>query len=340
MTDSAGSIRPEFVDAVSPTPRSASSTTLAYLQLFRAPNVFTAIADVAMGFFITTQSLAQWPSFLLLIAASALVYTAGMVLNDVFDVEVDRLERPSRPLPSGRIDWAWAKSLGFQLLLIGIACGWLAGFSSRIALGPPWRSGLVVTALASTVLLYDAWAKKTWLGPLVMGSCRVLNVLLGMSLNATVITDEPQWIGFGTSHLMIAGGVGLYITGVTLFARGEAGDSPRAGLILGLLVMISGLALLALCPRWHLQAFDYRYEPKNTWPMALAMMSIWILRPALVAIRNPESRRVQAAIKHCILSLILLDAMVCSLVCSWPYAVGIAALLVPTLLLGRKIYST
>lgn len=337
MTQSAGPVRPEFLDIAPPKP---PSKTLAYLQLFRAPNVFTAIADVAMGFLITSKTLAQWPSFLLLVSTSALIYTAGMVLNDVFDVEMDRVERPSRPLPSGRVDWSWAKRLGCLMLFAGIACGWLAGYSSRIALGPPWRSGVVVTVLAMAVLLYDGWAKKTPLGPVVMGSCRALNVLLGMSLNAAVVNNEPQLLGFGTSHFLIAGGIGLYITGVTLFARSEATDSTRTGLIFGLLIMVSGLVVLALFPRWHPDSFDYRYEPNNTWPMALAMMSIWILRPALSAIRNPESRRVQAAIKHCILSLILLDAMVCSLVCTWPYAVGIVVLLVPTLLLGRKIYST
>jgi 4-hydroxybenzoate polyprenyltransferase len=70
------------------------------------------------------------------------------------------------------------------------------------------------------------------------------------------------------------------------------------------------------------------------------MISIWIVRRMLHAIWDPVPQRVQIAVKHCILSLILLDALVCSLVCNWPYAVGIAALLAPTLLLGRWIYST
>jgi 4-hydroxybenzoate polyprenyltransferase len=173
-----------------------------------------------------------------------------------------------------------------------------------------------------------------------MGICRGLNVLLGMSLNAAVVTDEPQWLGFGTSHLLIASGIGLYIVGVTCFARSEATTSPRSLLTLGVLIMTAGIAILALFPRWHLDSFPYRYEPKTTWPLALAMMSFWILRRALVAIRDPNPGRVQSAVKHCILSLILLDAMVCVLVCDWPYAVGIVSLLVPTLLLGRWVYST
>ena len=69
---------------------------LPYLQLFRAPNVFTAIADVAMGFLVVSRSLEAWGEFLLLAVASAALYTAGMVLNDVFDFEVDQRQRPHR----------------------------------------------------------------------------------------------------------------------------------------------------------------------------------------------------------------------------------------------------
>ena len=74
--------------------------------------------------------------------------------------------------------------------------------------------------------------------------------------------------------------------------------------------------------------------------MAWLMMSVWILRRALLALRDPNSGAVQGAVKLCILSLIVIDAMVCSLVCEWPYAVGIVSLLAPTVLLGRWVYST
>lgn len=321
-------------------PSRDDSRWLAYLQLFRAPNVFTAIADVAMGFFVTTNALEPWPGLLLLILASAFLYSAGMVLNDVFDVSIDAQERPQRPLPSGRISWTWARWLGAQMLLMGVACAWLAGLSSRIALGPWWRSGLVAIVLALAVLLYDGWAKKTSLGPWVMGSCRALNVLLGMSLNAAVTTDEPHWLGFGTSHLMIAAGIGLYIVGVTWFARSEVTVSPRLPLTIGVLLMIVGLVTLAAFPSLHPNSFLYRFEPGGAWPLGVALIAIWILRRPIIAIRDPSPRQVQPAVKNCILSLIILDALVCSLISELPFAIGIVALLAPTLMLGRWVYST
>src|SRR4051812_37355398 len=104
-----------------------NSRLLAYLQLFRLPNVFTAIADVAMGFFLTQPVQSEpWLVFALLVAASSLLYTAGMVLNDVYDMGLDAIERPARPLPSGRIDWAHARRLGYRLLIAGVVCGIIA----------------------------------------------------------------------------------------------------------------------------------------------------------------------------------------------------------------------
>src|SRR5262245_5428925 len=94
-------------------PARGSSTLLAWLRLFRAPNVFTAIADVMMGFFVVHggfQPTAPVGLLVCLAAASALLYMAGMVLNDVFDFEVDAEERPFRPLPSGQISLPLART--------------------------------------------------------------------------------------------------------------------------------------------------------------------------------------------------------------------------------------
>ena len=131
-----------------------------------------------------------------------------MVLNDVFDVVIDRQERPSRPLPSGRIPLRLALHVGGVMLGAGVALGWAAG-----AFQGQFRSGLVATALAGAVLAYDRILKRTVLAPVVMGSCRTLNILLGASAVA------GAWHPI---HYVVAAGVGIYITGVTWFARTEA----------------------------------------------------------------------------------------------------------------------
>ena len=296
-----------------------------------------------MGHLFVAAALAPPGPFLLLLAASCLLYTAGMVLNDVYDLEVDRRERPQRPLPSGRISLTTARTLGYGMLLLGVAAGWAAGLTSAEA-GLPWRGGAVATLLAGCIVLYDAWAKRTPLGPLVMGGCRFLNVLLGMSVAARA--DEGLIAGYDAAQLVVAAGIGVYIVGVTWFARTEAVESNAAHLLGGVGVMIAGIALLASFPQLSsappLQVVGVRgaFSASTVWLMFLVLISLPVLRRCLVAAADPAPHRVQAAVKRCILSLIVYDAAVTFAVAGPLWAIAVLALLAPTLLLGAWVYST
>jgi 4-hydroxybenzoate polyprenyltransferase len=141
----------------------SSSTLLDYLRLFRLTNVFTAIADVTMGFLFVHHTLRPWPVFLSLAAASSLLYTAGMVLNDVGDVEQDRQERPHRPLPAGHIALASARRL--VLLISALVALWPVCAGRQ---RPVWRSG-PWQRCSRLLVLYDGGLKRTlagrWGGP-------------------------------------------------------------------------------------------------------------------------------------------------------------------------------
>ena len=92
----------------------------AYLQLFRIPNLASVIADIVAGFLLAHGTFNHSYALLPLMVCSCLLYTAGMVLNDYYDLEQDRRERPHRPLPSGAIDLAWAGRLGYLLMGVGV----------------------------------------------------------------------------------------------------------------------------------------------------------------------------------------------------------------------------
>src|SRR6185369_15287585 len=94
----------------------------------RLPNLFTSMADVLMGYWLTHETLSPVGVFLLLLGSSGCLYIGGMVLNDVFDIEQDRQERPRRPLPSGRVAESHAKAIGMTLLVVGILLGWCVVF--------------------------------------------------------------------------------------------------------------------------------------------------------------------------------------------------------------------
>ncbi len=302
----------------------------AYLELIRLPNVFSALADVLAGWLLTHESLVPLPILGLLLASSAALYSAGMVLNDVFDLAVDAVERPTRPLPSRRISLGRARSLGYALLLFGMGFGWFASYVDG-----GWTSGIVASVLGMAIWSYDAALKRTALGPCVMGSCRALNILLGMS------ATHGAWL---LPHWVVAAGVGVYIAGVTWFARREARESHRWHLAGALVTMIAGIALLAIFPLIALDVPESgiypRFAPSRAWWTLMAIIAALIAWRPLRAITTPIPQYVQAAVKQCILSLIVLDAAVCLAVRGPEWALLILVLLVPAALLGRWIYST
>lgn len=298
----------------------------AYLQLVRLPNVLTAAADIVLGYMFTHEQLVEWPHFALLVAISCLLYLAGMALNDYFDRRQDARERPARPIPSGRVSVATARRLGFGMLGIGLGMGW--GVTQITA---DVRPGLVATLLAAAIVLYDGVLKQTAMAPLAMGACRFLNVLLGMSLS------EQSW---QAAHYVVAGGIGVYITGVTLFARTESRASSRMQLIQGIAVMLTGIALLASLPSWARGDEWPAIQPPPRWYVFWVLIGLLIGWRCLQAVLDPRPLRVQTAVKSCLFSLVILDAAACSATQDYCWPLVIVLLLAPSLLLGRWIYST
>ncbi|MEA1949774.1 MAG: UbiA family prenyltransferase [Planctomycetota bacterium] len=303
----------------------STSSLPAYLQLLRLPNVFTAMADVAMGFIFVRGVLdfrqRDLVELALLITASTLLYLAGMVLNDCYDYEIDKEERPERPLPSGRIGRRTAARLGWGLL----ACGPIVAAVAAFSIGS-LRPISVAVVLALCVVLYDGILKNTLLGPLAMGGCRMLNVLLGMSATG---------IAWGTENWLVAAAIGIYIAGVTFFARSEAERSDRGRLLVGIAVMMLGIVLLAQLP-------DYTWltMTASRWHFFMALMGVMIAWQSLRAVFCTQPHCVQMAVKQAILSLVMLDAAVVLGVAGAIPAVVVLALLIPTVVLGRWIYST
>ena len=298
------------------------STLRAYLELVRLPNLFTAMADAAMGFLLVGSS-DLWVLGLLM-AASTLLYASGMVLNDVFDFSFDARERRHRPLPSGRVPMGMARWLGWELLILGVATAWAVGF-----LAGHLVPGVVGCLLAACIVAYDAGLKQTPLGPVAMGACRMLNVLLGISVTAA------PW---QTEHWLVAGGIGVYVAGITWFARTESRTSGRVQLVLALAVMLSGIALLAWFPSFAEEPF--RPESLRRYRLLMTVLGLLIGWRCFRAVLDPIPARVQMAVGHAILSIVVLDAAVCYIARGTTAAVCVLTLLAPAMLLRRWFQST
>jgi hypothetical protein len=292
-----------------------------YLQLVRLPAVFTAMADVFLGFLLTHASLAPVGTFVLLLVASSSLYLAGMALNDVFDRERDAVERPGRPIPSGRVTVRAAVILASVLMLVGVGAAAVVGVMSL----------LIAVGLVGCILLYDGPLKGTPLGPVVMGGCRFLNVMLAAS--AVPAPWQPP-------QLWIAGAMGLYVVGVTWFARNEAGTSSRFDLIGSAVVVNLGFAGVVATVLLHDWPHADRIDP-STVLLLFAVVALTIDRRLFAAIASPTPGRVQNAVRTMLLTIIVIDAtLVVVATASVPLGLATAALLVPALVLGRFIWVT
>src|SRR5262249_11279861 len=124
-----------------------------YAQLIRLPNVFTAIADIALGALVARALPERWLPFSLLAFTSAFLYGAGMVWNDFFDIEQDRKERPFRPIPSGRISRETAALFGAALLAGGLLFALIAAWALSAWREPKAGGGLVWTPFVISLTL-------------------------------------------------------------------------------------------------------------------------------------------------------------------------------------------
>jgi len=302
-----------------------SKLITAYLQLIRLPNVVTAATDSLAGWLLVTGSVALPSHWLPLVAASMVLYASGTALNDVCDIEIDRAERPSRPLPSGRASRraaAWLAGLG---LAIGPALALTSGSAS---------SGIVAAILALCIVTYDVGLKHTSLGPALMGACRGLNLLLGM-------THSPGLAGPTGWCAAIA--YGLYVGGITVVSRSETSGGNRGGLLTGLALQntaILGLAGVALAHRRFPQPDLDRPLIPLEGLLVLGLVALAVNLTAARAINDPTPLLIQKNVKIGILALAWLHVGVVASVRGPAAAVLIAILWVPAYILGRWLYST
>ena len=292
----------------------------ALLRLARIPNVFTAAANVVAGVMLARGGTLR-ACDLVLAAASGCLYLAGMVLNDFFDREIDALERPERPIPAGEVTPGTALALGTALMGGGIG---LAAWHSS-------TSGAVAAALACAILLYDGGVKGSPLGPLAMGTCRFLNVCLGLSVMGGAAPPERwMWIAPLT--------MGAYTMAITLLSRDEVAGTDR-GRARECAIFIAGVpaaalvALVIFSPASHLAGF--------LWLTPFAVFVGWRLRGLLAPLcAEPSPATVGRTIGGGILLMPAIDAAMVA-AGGWPAsALWVLALTLPSLALKRWFYMT
>ncbi|MHC4917626.1 MAG: UbiA family prenyltransferase, partial [Planctomycetota bacterium] len=218
----------------------------AYLQLIRAPNLFTAASNAVAGFTLMTAvdqaqfDRPRWDHLVILMFISAALYASGAVFNDCLDLQHDTRFRPERPIPSGEVPLGRAYLLGVLLVVAALVAAMCLKTTTVLF------TGLLITA----IWLYNGVLKRfVILGALGMGLCRFLNVMLGMStgssLNSFMLPENRVLIW---APLLM----GLYAVIVTAASHYEdrpaGGHGPWVlfGAAAGLPVVLSGAAFIVV----------------------------------------------------------------------------------------------
>lgn len=190
--------------------------------------------------------------------ASLCFYAAGLLWNDVFDASIDAKERPSRPIPSGRV----SRMLVF---LVGVG---LAGLGLLLA----WNGFSVALVLLGLILFYNVLAKHiAWIGVITMGCCRGMNIYLGAAtswpMGETPVVALLLWV-----MLFFTG----YIVLVSVIAKNEAVPGAKTGKVR----FLAPLMCLLLVPL-------FLWFDRGVWwpPIVVAMgLAAYLLR----SLRVPE----------------------------------------------------
>jgi 4-hydroxybenzoate polyprenyltransferase len=286
-----------------------------FLTLMRLANVVTAVADVLAGIAISGyfSSAGDYYPVLLLCISTIGLYSGGIVFNDVFDAGLDAIERPERPIPSGMVSVEAATALGILFFSIGVgAAALFQPLSFQIAM-------LIVLACLS----YNRRAKHyTIWGPLNMGLCRGLNLMLGVSILAPAITD---WWFLGLIPL-------IYIASITIVSRGEVHGGNKKMLsiaaVLYAVVIVSILWVSASMQNIRLTL------------LFLVPLVLMIFRPLLKAFKLPSAENIGKAVKAGVIALILLNASWAGAFGIWEVALIIVILLPLSLWLSKKFAVT
>jgi 4-hydroxybenzoate polyprenyltransferase len=275
-----------------------------YLQLMRPANLVTAIADIMAGLsmakFVFSTDVLSIQTILLLSLSTVGLYGGGVVFNDVFDAELDAIERPERAIPSGKVSKQSATLLGSILLVLGIFFAFLVSFESMII-------AIIVAVLA---LVYDKVGKHhAFLGPINMGLCRGGNLLLGMSV---IMASLQDWWWIGIIPV-------LYIAAITMISRGEVhGGSKSILYFAGILYVIVSISQIAL---------SYHFGNVLI-ALPFVLLHIYLIfKPLFTAIQNPIGPNIGKAVKAGVLALIVMDAAWVSVSGNFPVAIAVLLLL-------------
>ncbi|WP_405775390.1 SCO3242 family prenyltransferase [Streptomyces sp. NBC_01538] len=276
------------------------------MSLVRAPAALSVPGDILAG--ATAAGRPLGPRTVGAMASSVCLYWAGMALNDYADAAVDSVERPARPVPSGRVPRRTALAVATGLTGAGLGLAAVSGGRRGLAVALP---------LTALIWAYDLKLKSTPAGPAAMAGARALDVLAG----AVAGGANPPWHagGGGTAGALARGAVPALLTGVhtytiTALSRHEISGAPSR-LPATTLAVSSATALSTVLPSVLPAVLPPRRDLPRAEVARTAVASAGVLAylgtygwAQVRAVRDPRASSVRRAVGAGILAMVPLQA--------------------------------
>jgi 4-hydroxybenzoate polyprenyltransferase len=290
----------------------------AWLQLVRAPNLLTVPGDPLAGFLLSGGGGVLGIFQVLPIVLSSLCfYCFGLIMNDLADVKIDKEERPNRPIPSGRVSLPSARIASVFFMVWGLSMAWLTSVDA----------GIVGSALAAAVISYNVLLKdRPIAGPVSMGACRGLSMMMGAA------------VGGGVDYRVAVAIAGLtvYIAAVTSIARLE-----MKNVVVGAKRWFPSIVLLGtFCSLFWLSRETFSDLSLVLKPALPALLSVGLA--VMCGRRLRRTKDVPGVIGGLIANVMLVQASVCALSGTTGQMVGaLVACMVPLFVISAlKFYSS
>jgi 4-hydroxybenzoate polyprenyltransferase len=296
-----------------------SSTVINYLRLVRIANVFTTVSNILLGyFFFTNINNFDYFNIIKLISISAFLYIGGMVLNDYFDIKIDKKERPWRPLSSNKI----TKKNALVIILFSFSYSLIFSFIMG-------SNTFVITLIMITLIfLYNKFLKNTIYGPINMGVIRSINIVLGASQSLSLLEESI----FDVRFLIPIFSEFFYVYAITILSKNETKEfffnlyNIFPFVIIYLLIFFVFIFIL-------LDIFNYlSLVPLLIFFSIIVYSQIALLKKIIT---------IQKSISHLIMMIVILDSIFITDIVGIYYGLTLSFLLIiPILFLFRKIYMT
>lgn len=252
---------------------SKHETRLAALfRLSRPLNCAIAAFGAFAGGYVSAQYPAHFilylPQIILASAAAALATAGGNAINDYFDIEMDMINRPRRPLPSGALSRDAA--LSFAILAFGAALA--------LAILVNWTCAAIAALNVALLSVYNKWLKRTGLS----GNICVAYLAGSVFLFGGAAAGNVRFSGILAAMALLSN-FGREIVKDMEDIKGDAGKRSTLPMKIGIgnagvLAAFATLAAVALSPvPYFLRTFGAAYILAVIPADALFMYSLWLM---------------------------------------------------------------